>query len=140
MARSRPSQLGFSQARLLVNDFPKSWHFYRDRLGLTPAPGHGEPPYGEFTWNGQPLLALFDRKLMATALGLAPGRYSKKNVGLSALIFEVKDVDQAARQLRRRSVRLVRGPTDRPEWGLRTLHLFDPDGNVVEVYSRLRSR
>lgn len=140
MARPRSPELEFSQVRLLVSDFRKSWHFYRDRLELTPAKGHGEPPYGEFTWNGQPLLALFDRKLMATAVGLGRGRPSKKSVGLSAVVFEVKDVDQVARRLRSRTVRLFRGPTDRPEWALRTIHLFDPDGNLVEIYSRLRPR
>jgi lactoylglutathione lyase len=129
--------LEFAQVRLLVNDFLRSWRFYRDALGLTPAKGHGEPPYGEFVWNGQAIVAIFERKLMAGAVGLAPGRYPLKSVGRSALVFEVKDVDAVATRLRRRRVRLLCGPTDRPAWQLRTIHLRDPDGYLVEIYSRL---
>jgi lactoylglutathione lyase len=140
MARSSPVGLEFSQVRLLVRDFRKSFHFYRDRLGLTPVEGHGEPPYGGFEWKGKPLLALFDRKLMASAVGLAPGRYPGRNVGRSALVFEVENVDRTATRLRRRKVRLLRGPTNRPEWGLRTIHLRDPDGYLIEIYSAIPRR
>jgi len=137
MPGPRSAGTKFYAVRLLVRDFRKSFHFYRDRLGLTPAKGHGAPPYGEFVWKGVPLVSLFDRKLMATAVGLASGRYSRQNVGRSALILEVENVDRFAAQLRRRKVRLLKGPTDRPEWGLRTIHLQDPDGYLVEIYSRL---
>jgi len=139
MTRPRPDRLEFSQVRLLTRDFRKSWHFYRDRVGLTPAKGHGEPPYGEFVWKGRPLLALFDRSLMGSAVGLATGRSSQGNVGGSALVLEVRDVDRVAAALKRRKVRLLKGPADRPEWGLRTVHFLDPDGYLVEIYSRLRS-
>jgi lactoylglutathione lyase len=140
MPGPRSAGTAFYSVRLLVRDFSKSFHFYRDRLGLTPAKGHGKPPYGEFVWNGKPFLALFDRKLMARAIGLASGRYSEKNSGRSALILEVEDVDRFAAQLRRRKVRLLKGPTDRPEWGLRTIHLQDPDGYLVEINSRPRRK
>jgi lactoylglutathione lyase len=130
----------FARTRLLVKDFAKSWHFYRDKLGLTPAKGHGSPPYGEFLTNGRPIVSLYDRKLMAKAVGLKPGRYSRRNSGRSAIIFEVKDVDRVAQQLRRRGVRLLAGPTDRPLWMLRTIHLQDPDGYLVEIYSPLKRR
>ncbi|MGD0588366.1 MAG: VOC family protein [Thermoplasmata archaeon] len=123
--------------RLLVRDFRKSWHFYRDRLGLTPMKGHGQPPYGEFVDKDRAVLAIFDRKVMAKAVGLSPGRYSSKNVGRSTVIFSVKDVDRFAQLLRRRRVRLLRGPTNRPDWGLRTIHFQDPDGYLVEVYSAI---
>jgi len=140
MVASRRVALEFSQVRLLTSDFRKSWHFYRDRMGLTPAKGHGEPPYGEFVFHGRPLLALFDRKRMASAVGLSPRPPSSKKIEGPALVFEVPDVDRAARGLRNRGVRLLKGPTDRPEWGLRTIHLLDPDQYLVEVYSRRRRR
>lgn len=135
-----PPRLQVYCVRLLVRDFAKSWHFYRDRLGLTPVKGHGQPPYGEFAWRGKLQLALFDRKLMASAVGLSPGRYSEKNVGRSALVFEVGDVDRFAALLRRRRVRLLRGPTNRRDWGLRTIHFRDPDGYLVEIYSRIDAK
>lgn len=126
--------------RLLVTNFRASWRFYRDVLGLTPAAGHGEPPYGEFVWKEGGILGLFERKLMAAATGLPARRNALASIGNSALILEVDDVDEMARRLRRRRVRLIKGPTDRPEWGLRTIHLRDPDGYLIEVESRLRPR
>ena len=137
MSPSKPDPLQFGNVRLLVKDFKRSWRFYRDVLGLTPAKGHGEPPYGEFVWRGRTVVGVFDRKLMAEAVGLRPGAYPTQNVGRSALIFEVKDVDAVAVRLRRRGARLLCAPTDRPAWRIRTLHVRDPDGYLVEVYSRL---
>lgn len=138
MSRTKSDKIEFYGVRLLVRDFRKSWHFYRDRVGLTPLQGSGEPPYGEFVWKKGVVLSIFDRKLMASAVGLTAGRYAGKNVGRSAVILEVKDVDRFAAQLRRRKVRLLQRPTDRPEWGLRTIHFQDPDRYLVEVHSRLR--
>jgi len=129
--------LQFYCVRLLVKDFRASWRFYRDVLGLTPAKGHGNPPYGNFVGKGRDTIALFDRKLMAEAVGLHAGRYARDQVGRSAIIFEVKDVDAVAKRLRRQGVRLLKGPTDRPDWMLRTIHFRDPDGYLIEVYSNL---
>jgi lactoylglutathione lyase len=138
MAASRSDPLRLYAVRLLVKNFGKSWRFYRDVLGLTPVKGHGEPPYGEFVSKGRVVVALFDRKLMAKAVGLDPGRYPTVCVGKSSLIFQVKDVDALAKRLRGLGVRLLQGPTDRRDWRLRTIHLRDPDGYVIEVYSELR--
>ena len=138
MRRTGADPLRFSRVRLLVKDFGRSWRFYRDVLGLTPVKGHGHPPYGEFVDGNRVLLSIFVRKEMAKAVGLEPGRYPRACVGRSALIFEVRDVDALAVRIRARGVRLLQGPTDRPDWRLRTIHLRDPDGHVIEVYSELR--
>ncbi|HLM90540.1 MAG TPA: VOC family protein [Thermoplasmata archaeon] len=140
MAPRKGDPIEFARTRLLVKDFAKSWHFYQDKLGLTPAKGHGAPPYGEFLTNGKPIVSIYDRKLMAKAVGLKSGRYSNSNTGRSAVIFEVKDVDGVAKRLRSKGVRLLQGPTDRPMWGLRTIHFQDPDGYLVEVYMRPRRK
>jgi len=140
MVASGTDPLQFSRVRLLVRDFDTSWRFYRDLLGLTPVKGHGHPPYGEFVWHDRAIVSLFDRKQMAKAVGLDPGRYARANVGRSALIFEVKDVDALAKRLRRRGVRLLQDATDRPDWRLRTIHLRDPDGYLIEIYSELHHR
>jgi lactoylglutathione lyase len=46
--------------------------------------------------------------------------------------FFVDDPDAEHERLRRAGVQVLAPPTDRP-WGERTLHLADPDGNVVEL-------
>lgn len=140
MPRGRSPSPGFYGTRLLVRDFSRSFHFYRARVGLTPNKGHGAPPYGEFVWDGRACLAVFDRRAMAAAVGLAPGRTSNRGVGRPEVVLSVTDVDRFARELTRRKVLLLRGPTDRPPWGLRTIHFQDPDGYLVEVSSPMEMK
>ena len=82
-------------------------------------------------------VAVFDRAEMARSIGLPIRPPGGRATGPIALILEVPNVDDFARHLRSRKVPVLRGPTDRPAWGLRTLHLLDPDRNLVEVYSSL---
>jgi lactoylglutathione lyase len=138
MAGASGTQLGFSNVRILVSDFARSWRFYRDVLGLTPQRGNGEPPYGEFVSGNQASIGIFEQQLMAEATRLEPGPDPSSAVGRSLLVLESADVDAVARELDRHHVPLLVGPTDRPEWRLRTIHLRDPDGYLIEVYSPLR--
>lgn len=46
--------------------------------------------------------------------------------------FFVDDVDREHARLQDAGVPVLAAPTDRP-WGERTLHVADPDGNVVEL-------
>jgi catechol 2,3-dioxygenase-like lactoylglutathione lyase family enzyme len=138
IARRAPtSPLDFSNVRILVRDFAASWRFYRDVLGLTPGVGDDSGPYAEFLWNGEARLGLFDRALMAKATGRPDARAATKAVGAFALILRTDNVDRVHAQLSSRGVVFLRGPTDRKEWRLRTIHLADPDGNVVELNSDL---
>jgi lactoylglutathione lyase len=54
-----------------------------------------------------------------------------------ALVFSVDDVDSTTEQLRSRGAQIVVEPTGHPEWGIRTVHLRDPDGNLIEVNSQM---
>ncbi|EUA35807.1 glyoxalase/Bleomycin resistance /Dioxygenase superfamily protein [Mycobacterium xenopi 3993] len=49
----------------------------------------------------------------------------------------MEDVDAEAKRLRALGVEILSGPVDRP-WGERTLHICDPDGNVIEFAQKLR--
>lgn len=135
MPRPARPKVTFARVRLLVSDFRRSWRFYHEVLGLEPVTGHGEPPYGEFRAASGAMVSLFDRKLMASAVGLKPGRYRPEAIGRSLLTFETDDVDRFAAMLRRRRVPIVAGLADRPVWGERTVHFRDPDGYLIEVYS-----
>ena len=52
--------------------------------------------------------------------------------------FFVEDVDAEHARLQAAGVCVLAPPTDRP-WGERTLHVADPDGNVVELTRAKRS-
>ncbi len=138
MPPTRPP-LEFARLRILVDDFARSWTFYRDVLGLTPVKGHGEPPYGEFVSGAGAMVSLFDRRRMADALGPAGPAIDVPVSDRSLLVFETPDVDEFYRRLVADRVPIVAGPTDRPDWQLRTLHLRDPDGYLIEIYSGLSS-
>ena len=123
--------------RLLVWDFTSCFTFYRDVLELPVVMGDENDFYGEFD-SGPIRLALFTRDLMADALGLEPSPTNVQTDDKVALVFSVEDVDSAYIILLQRGARFVAEPADRPEWGVRTAHLRDPDGNLIEINSALR--
>lgn len=134
-----PAGPEFSQVRVLVSDFDASWKFYRDVVGLKPALGHGEGPYGEFLTGHGAAIALFDRAAMSEAIGRRVKSPPAKTLGGVTVVFEVADVDATAARLEAQGIALVQGPTNRAAWGLRTIHFLDPDGNLIEVFTRLPS-
>lgn len=113
--------------RLLVNEFGASFRFYRDVMGFTPTYGdENDGAYAEFD-TGSPALAIFRRDLM-------PGIEASSGPNdCHTLIFQVEDVDAAARDLATKGVVFLHQPEDRPEWGIRTAHFRDPDGNLLEI-------
>jgi lactoylglutathione lyase len=128
--------LRLTHVRLLVKDFPACFRFYRDALGFEVLWGEEEGRYADFN-AGDAKLAIYRRGLMAEAVGEA-GRPSEVEAqDRAALIFAVEDVDATYEILKAKGVRFVTEPMDRPEWGIRTAHFRDPDGNLLEVYRDL---
>ena len=121
--------------RLLVSDFPACFRFYRDTLGFTPTFGAEEDVYADFDANGQGI-ALFQRELMADAVGISVGGSAQDAV---VLVLATADVDAAADTLRAKGVALVSEPRDRQGWGIRTAHFRDPDGHLIEINCPLAS-
>ena len=120
--------------RLLVKDYKTTFIFYRDALGLTPASGSEDDVYAEFQADGG-LLALFQSDLMDAVVGASPS--SPDGRDRAVLVFEVSQVDETVGQLQSKGVSFLTLPEDRAEWGIRTAHLRDPEGNLIEVYSPL---
>jgi catechol 2,3-dioxygenase-like lactoylglutathione lyase family enzyme len=117
----------FSQVRLLVDDPGEAFRFYRDDLGLTPAWGEEGEAYASFA-AGDGTVAIFARSEQADAVELsAPGDGT-------LLVLEVDSADEWRDKL---AARVVAGPTDRPDWGGRVLHLRDPSGNLIELFQSI---
>ncbi len=129
-------RLRLANVRMLVADYRACFRFYRDVLGLEVAWGDEEGQYAEFK-AGDGIIALYKRGLMAEAVGAAGKPADADTQDRAALIFEVEDVDAACEQLAAGGVALVTEPQDRPDWGVRTAHFRDPDGNLVEVCREL---
>ena len=125
-----------TDVRILVRDFAPSFVFWRDNVGLPVRMGSEAGPYAEFD-TGAGTLAVFSSSSMSNDTGVTSGRGGRGADDLM-LIFEVDDVDAKVRELEARGVRFVSQPTDQPAWRLRVAHFRDPDGNLAEIYTRLR--
>ena len=127
-----------SHFRLLVSDFAGTFRFYRDVVGLpTSYPPDSAGPYAEFELGGDKYLGLFDRALMLEAVG-RPAESERTSDDHSLLCVSVEDVDVEAQRLRGLGVELEAPPADHEPWGMRTVHVRDPEGNLVEFYGPLR--
>ena len=120
--------------RLLIKDYQACFLFYRDTMGF------------EVTWDdgiyagfqdGDMRLAIFKRHLMAEAIGNTDKPPDADCQDKIALIFEVSDVDEYHRQLRKKGVQFTKEPLDYPSWGIRAAYFRDPDGNLIEINSGL---
>lgn len=121
-----PTTLAY--AILFPADLERSVDFYRDVLGIPLRFSTGS--YAEFETRGAKF-ALYARAELPGLIGReAPAGPLPWPQGEVA--FFVDDPDAEHERLRRLGVTILAPPTDRP-WGERTLHLADPDGNVVEL-------
>lgn len=129
-----------SQIRILVDDFLTSYRFYRDVLGLTPQRADENPeqaetgPYGCFKdERGGTDLALFDRALMAQAVGADVGE--RGSADHAVIAFRVPDVDAAYADAVARGARSAATPLDQRAWGMRVAHVRAPEGTLIEFCS-----
>ncbi|OBJ20154.1 VOC family protein [Mycobacterium sp. 1245801.1] len=112
-----------------VESLRRSVAFYRDVIGLqVRIEGDG---YVEFDMENTKF-ALFERSKLPELIGRDGGNPPCGEIG-----FLIDDVDAEAERLRGLGVEILTGPVDRP-WRERTLHIADPDGNVVEFAQKLR--
>lgn len=118
-----------THTRLLVDDYPACFRFYRDAFGMDPTFGDESSGYADFD-TGDVTLALFDAAELADAIGTDPPPESPADG--SMLVFRVEDVDAAFDRLADEAA-VVAAPADHPEWGIRTAHLRDPDGTLLEL-------
>lgn len=111
---------------LLVEDFEKSLKFYTDILGLKVKSREGNQ-FAAFDLKGTEMAifqkdgatAMFPKKFMGTGGGV--------NIG-----FQVKDINQACKELQSKGVEIFEGPKTTP-WGQKVAYFKDPDGNIWEV-------
>jgi lactoylglutathione lyase len=121
-----PDRLGY--AILFVDDLEASVQFYRDTLGV-PLRFSSET-YAEFATEAAKF-ALFSRAALPELIGRevpsGPVPWPQGEIA-----FFIEDPDAEHQRLVRAGVTILAPPTDRP-WGERTLHVTDPEGNVVEL-------
>ncbi len=125
--------------RLLVSNFKACFLFYRDVLGFQVGFGTENGIYADFTL-GTVNISIFDKREMSESLGTShlPAQVNAQDK--VCLVFAVDNVDARCQQLKARGIQLATEPTDHPDWGIRTAHLRDPDGNLIEINQPLEPK
>jgi len=129
----------FSNVRLLVKDYKKCFKFYTEELGLEPAWGDEDGCYASFkVADGIEGFAIFVSDFMAPAVGnvekTQPEGYREK----SMVSFEVENVDDTYQTLLTKGIKFINQPADMPDWGMRVVHLRDPEENLIEFFTPLK--
>ncbi|MHA2172076.1 MAG: VOC family protein [Candidatus Kariarchaeaceae archaeon] len=125
-----------SYVRILTKDFPKSFNFYQNQVGLEIKLGDENSTYAEFK-TGNTILALFKCKLMHEALGIDMEDCVQECQDKNVIIFAVENVEEEYQRLKENGIIFLTGPTDRPDWSVRTAHFRDPDGTILEINQRI---
>lgn len=135
---NRQHSQGFAEIVLIVSDVARSVRFYRDVVGLVPERETGEEPDWAWFWAGEPgisqRLALHRGSLLFEEHSpLPPG----KRFGQVHFAFAVRrDVQEDAVNTVRAAGVDVYGPV-RLEWmPARSYYFYDPDGNLLEWWSK----
>ena len=123
--------------RLLVSDMNASLAFYRDKLGFTQLFEDPDGDYTELSVGGTVTLALFGKTVMAEAVGTTNKPAQAEHQDTFVIAFEVDNVDETVAQLEAKGVVIDTPAQDRPLWMMRTAHLRDPDGNLIEILTGL---
>lgn len=131
----------FSNVRLLVKDYKKCFQFYTEQLGLEPLWGDENGCYASFkVADGIEGLAIFVSDYMAPTVGnlekTQPIGYREK----SMISFEVENVDDTYQTFLEKGIQFINEPIDMPDWGMRVVHLRDPEENLIEFYTPLAAQ
>lgn len=129
-------KLQLTHLRLLVSNYKDSFLFYRDLLGFDVGWGDENTGYAEFN-TGSIQLAVLRKELMAEVVSSTEEPASVANQDKTFLILAVDNVDEVYQQLQDNQVKIVAPPQDHSDWGIRTAHFRDPDGNLIEIYTNL---
>jgi catechol 2,3-dioxygenase-like lactoylglutathione lyase family enzyme len=131
----------FSNVRLLVKDYKKCFKFYTEQLGLELLWGDENGSYAAFkVAEGIEGFAIFVSDFMASSVGndekTQPIGYREKSV----VVFEVENVDDTYQSFLEKGISFINEPTDMPDWGMRVVHLRDPEENLIEFFTPLAAQ
>jgi uncharacterized glyoxalase superfamily protein PhnB len=119
----------FASVRLVTNEFERLVTFYQNLSGIEPM--HLADGFAEIRFEGL-VLAISSEQLIRTFnVGAAVGASNRSAI----LEFQVDDVDAISDRMVSTSAEIVM-PTTQMPWGNRSLLLRDPDGSLVNVFSK----
>src|SRR5579875_2433610 len=113
---------------IVTDNFDTLCTFYRQVLQIEP---HLSDQYAEFLTNAG-TLSLW---ALPAAAQQAPGAFQASANRSIMLEFQVTDVDEQYARLQRMDTTWVKPPSTQA-WGNRSIYFRDPDGNLINFYSR----
>ena len=125
--------LNFKGTRLLVCNYEACIEFYQNTLGfeLVYQDKNGEEADLKM---GDTTLNLIKRQSMSSIIGAVEDVSAENATDNVALIFTTPDLDETCKQLEAKNVEFITKPMYRPQWGIKTTYLRDPDSNLVGIY------
>jgi predicted enzyme related to lactoylglutathione lyase len=120
-----------AKARIITGDVRRLRRFYERVTGLTPT---GDDRYIEFHAPEMTLGIAYHQRIDT----IAPGATAPASNQSIVFDFEVDDVDDEYKRLRQFIDEFVTAPTTQP-WGTRSVLFRDPDGNLVNFFTRVRA-
>ncbi|KTR53224.1 VOC family protein [Curtobacterium oceanosedimentum] len=120
--------MSFTSIRIVTDDLDGLVAFYEQVTGQRAE--RPAPVFAQFTGPGATLAIASAATVAMLGGALTPA--TNRSVFIE---FEVDDVDGRFAQLRLAPEHVVLGPTTMP-WGNRSALVRDPDGNVVNLFSR----
>lgn len=121
--------LTLDNVRLLTDDFAAAFRFYAEGLGLEVLFGTAAGPYVELA-AGTASIGLFARERM-------PGAEAGPVGDRAVVVLNAEPLGATLAELRERGVD-VGEAEDRRDWGIRTAHLRDPDGRLIELFEPIQ--
>jgi len=108
-----------------VENFDKSFDFYKNKLGLEVNSNEGH--FADFKLEGISL-AIFGKD---EATAMIPTKFMNAGGG-TVLGFQVDNLDKATKKLTNKGICIFEGPKT-TEWGQKVAYFNDPDDNIWEV-------
>jgi len=119
----------FASIRLVTQEFERLVAFYRNLSGVEPV--RLADGFAELRCDGAVLAISSEQLIQRFNAGAATAAANRSAI----LEFEVDDLDSVCERMRAAGVEIVMPVTAMP-WGNRSLLLRDPDGSLVNVFSR----
>jgi len=127
-------EINRSIVRLVVDDFKSTFLFYRNIIGLQLDFGTEDDVVAEFD-AGTVLLTVVDKTIAQDVAGSSYEPAEGKTGDKAVIVFQVRDLDGAIRELKAKGAQNIGSIVPVPDWHIRVVHLRDPEGNLVEIQS-----
>ncbi|HLI09654.1 MAG TPA: VOC family protein [Ktedonobacteraceae bacterium] len=130
--------LTLTHVSLFVQDMQAMLKFYQDTMGLQVL--ETSDGYAALKAGDNVKLSFFDYQKMEQTIPLVQPSDVNGNRCVIEFRIDGESVDAWSNKLRREGVQLITNPTNYTNWGIRSLFIQDPEGNLINLYEPLNTQ